>query len=1300
MVESLEPDGPSLEGLQLTGLIGHINPESLGLVVARALNHRGDVSADIRRELDSAIRDSVNVRGFKNSERAPAVKLKEPVLRQLPYSESLFSTVLKTWAASHTVLMDAVSTHLQSRGMTVANPDFAQRRLRSYWPVDDWRFNQDAIIEVHGEFDKGEVALMLCYVAGRMPVHPHDTWEEVEPSGDLAVLNQFRSYLEELSPDAPLWESDLPDFIESVKEILDAKTIERQSAASRRSFNAMVNEFVNQYSSSRLEWLGLARDSWVPPSDLSSFDASEVQARLKTLGNLIDDYEATPVDGPSMDESQRLMAQRSQILQRIRETKFQLDRMLAAERGPDGPPFDGDGQELASQTPIEETNDEATLLRLDVSDGVLDFSPETVRYDMDLESDIERLIVTPVATDSRAAIEVAIESPGGERHLIECSDGAFHVPLLNALQTVVSVRVITQDDKAVQTYTLSATRAALSDIALSNIHLSDGEIAFDPLVGEYGSAVANGVDSLTITPTLSNPHAALRVTASDEAGNVVVVSPLVGGGFKILSLPVGQTLVSIAVLTEEHSVSNTYSIALTRIGSSDASLKSLHISTGIFDFDSTQTDYAVDLPADVDDLDIFARPTHEGATVTATVQLGDRGTSDNLDSQDGAFHISGIEDGRSAIRLSIASEDNRASQTYVIFVTKHARESTDLEQLLWSLVGEDDIAGAYWLARSLESAQLESPVPPSLLMAVQGARWLSPVSDIYVEDLASIVSEVGITNDDDVEVLLGLAASLRSALVAPETNLLAWLSSPKCLPEVEEIVSVVRDFANRGYALRPEFASRPEEDQPLQTLIHEASMEARAWLAEARQHHTKFARANNVWQYLCSDGLLSVILKHAVDDNREHVGIVRNNLSKLDHDGSAIEAINGIDRSLLGNSAPRTPIAGAARTWLLRRMREATSRAMRWCDLVERETATQRQEGHWLLNQVVVLREHLQLQSPQVFDALLRLSTDPNPPAIVASARCAARSFCQLNEYLNVSLQPDQLPIISPITEDLQSIGASINAAREEDSRFGLLQATIARRLLWIPSFDLNDSCLPSNETQLAEWPSNSLSLEDAIRLRIDNDDFRFFDLISSSVALDRLVGLRDLHARELKAAQDTLRYRIAEVRENVNQATNDGVIEYEGAQWNAFVSQLDDIDADQALNFRSIHDSLERIIASVNEDRARRREELIGEWKELSARFSEDADANTEFLAALTDTFALASSLASPDIRVMEDCVSGLRNYRSAEHSVLFLPPWTDQRSGLEEFLTFTSSIADPQSYTTDSKGLRNLLRQLGGEA
>ncbi|HEV8715618.1 MAG TPA: hypothetical protein VGX03_22670 [Candidatus Binatia bacterium] len=122
--------------------------------------------------------------------------------------------------------------------------------------------------------------------------------------------------------------------------------------------------------------------------------------------------------------------------------------------------------------------------------------------------------------------------------------------------------------------------------------------------------------------------------------------------------------------------------------------------------------------------------------------------------------------------------------------------------LLWSCIAADDLPMAYWLARSLRAGGRPCPVPDWLLAAGQGARWLSPPS----EDFAREVLEIVRTHEPDTDEirLVGLAAALRCALLAPNKELVRWLVASDCGPALHNLVSTVTAFLSRGRASRPE----------------------------------------------------------------------------------------------------------------------------------------------------------------------------------------------------------------------------------------------------------------------------------------------------------------------------------------------------------------------------------------------------------------------------------------------------------------------------------------------------------------
>ena len=182
--------------LQISTIFGFMNSEYQEAVIQRAIDSRSKVSTEARRSLNSAIRDGIRVDGYKNADRAPAHYLQEPVLKNVTRSDKFAGAVLKVWAESQDVLGDVVVKHLDDMAMPVKYPDFSGNRFRGTWFSDAWERETNKILERHGEFDKDDIALMLCYVSGKIP-------------GDKKnddVLLQSLDYLRSLPPNASEWD--------------------------------------------------------------------------------------------------------------------------------------------------------------------------------------------------------------------------------------------------------------------------------------------------------------------------------------------------------------------------------------------------------------------------------------------------------------------------------------------------------------------------------------------------------------------------------------------------------------------------------------------------------------------------------------------------------------------------------------------------------------------------------------------------------------------------------------------------------------------------------------------------------------------------------------------------------------------------------------------------------------------------------------------------------------------------------------------------------------------------------------
>ena len=849
-------------------------------------------------------------------------------------------------------------------------------------------------------------------------------------------------------------------------------------------------------------------------------------------------------------------------------------------------------------------------------------------------------------------------------------------------------------------------------MSLSDIRVSDGTLDFSPTQNNYTINLDNEVESLAITPVTDHVDVTFDLDVLTPDGERIEGLESDRGTFIVPSLKVGQTVISINIIAEDPICSETYTLAVTRapnslvtpILSSDASLEGLQLLGTPLEFPSGVTQINIDLPEELESLTIVPETAHAAATVVLAAVLSDGTTVDGLMSDGGGFAIAGdaLGNGDLALHVTVTAEDNETTQTYTVFAKR--RPVHDVPAILWALVAQDDLAGAYWVARSMIAQGLNPPAPPQVLKALQGARWLSPDSDRYVGDLFDIVGEFEAMDDNDVQTLLRLSAGLLPSLIAPETNLLAWLSTPRCLQAIESIVSPIKAFAAAGNPLRPEHITGDDGLQHLQGLIMEASAEAQKWLEEAPKYQTRFFRAVRVWLYLCGEGVLNQMLTPVSQDRRNQIDTVQGYIDVLNQDGYA-EVIKQAENLIGGRTSRQGDIVGNARDWLVKRIEEAKDRATTWCDHVSREvSARPGRLDRRLQEQVSTLRSQLQAACPSVFEALHELGSEGNPQDFAASARCATHSLQQLADYLNIDIQHEPLEELAPIVRDLKVINLPGRSASNQSNGVEQLEIAISRWLLWVPSIEIDEACLPMSDDSLvdtarvtASLHQGNVSLENALQSRMDHRDFRFSDLLMSGLPRETLDHNRDRYLAGLTIERNTLREAVELTRSAVDQAEKDGVIEFEGPQWNKHQHTLDDFDVETVLNFGPVYGSLEAIKKELHEERMQRRKELLEEWQALMHESAGDLDLNGDFLKEVSSTFEKASGTDSLDIRVTEDCVSRLRNHQSGEEDSVAQATreGTEPRS-LEEFLKFYEAIGKPSVHTEDSNGLRNLAREL----
>ncbi|MFE5430053.1 cadherin-like beta sandwich domain-containing protein [Peribacillus simplex] len=185
-----------------------------------------------------------------------------------------------------------------------------------------------------------------------------------------------------------------------------------------------------------------------------------------------------------------------------------------------------------------------SLSRLEIEGIALDqkFSEDVHDYSSAVGNDVEKINLLAASPNENAAIYV---------NGVKMTEGKVKdLPL----QTGMNTFEITVSDGQNETvaYTLKVEKIESDDNLLTSIGLSKGSLTFDSKVTAYNASVENEVQSITVTPTLSDSTAIVKVNGKDATG----------AGVKV-TLPMGKTTVKI-IVTAENGDEKTYTLMITR----------------------------------------------------------------------------------------------------------------------------------------------------------------------------------------------------------------------------------------------------------------------------------------------------------------------------------------------------------------------------------------------------------------------------------------------------------------------------------------------------------------------------------------------------------------------------------------------------------------------------------------------------------------------------------------------------------------------------------------------------------------
>ncbi|MDC0424892.1 BspA family leucine-rich repeat surface protein [bacterium] len=287
-----------------------------------------------------------------------------------------------------------------------------------------------------------------------------------------------------------------------------------------------------------------------------------------------------------------------------------------------------DGSTLAYTVNITRQSNDASLSNLISSIGSLlpVFAPATTAYGVTVPHAATTVTLTPTVNEPNATVVI---------------NGGNPITLSVGLNPI-AVTVTSQDGSTTLTYTVTVTRLPSSDATLSNLISSIGTLTpgFAPATTAYSFTVANAVTTLTLTPTVNEPNA----TAVVNSGNPITFA-------------VGANAIPVEVTAQDGTTTITYTVTVTRLPSSDATLSNLTSSTGTLtpSFAPAATAYSFTVANAVTTLTLT--PTVNDPNATVVVNNG---------------NPIALAVGANPILVEVTAQDGTTKITYTVTVTRAA----------------------------------------------------------------------------------------------------------------------------------------------------------------------------------------------------------------------------------------------------------------------------------------------------------------------------------------------------------------------------------------------------------------------------------------------------------------------------------------------------------------------------------------------------------------------------------------------------------------------------------------------------
>ena len=473
---------------------------------------------------------------------------------------------------------------------------------------------------------------------------------------------------------------------------------------------------------------------------------------------------------------------------------------------------------------------------LTVSQGTLvpDYDPDAKMYDVNVDHGISAITVTATAAAEDVGATVAITPNGGS-----------NVALAAGARTAIRITItaedgVTEDAYMVHVYRKRAT--SLDDATLSALSLSAGTLspAFMSDTIEYNARVANSVDEVTVSATLSdNAGGGLVEVETPGPDASCTGADNVDAMANKVSLDAGDNTTICVTATAEDGSTKVYSIIVYRIRanpSTDSNLAVFAITEAArvitdLDGDGEADTVEIDGTASANTLSVLTDMNPDvvyrvrQVTVTATAVIGSTVTILPADSETGTLgHQVNLSPGaETMIIVTVQPEDSAVpSKTYTANVyRKNVPGSESDDATLSSLMLSGGVLTPVFASGTMEYEAAVGRTEMTTVSAI--ATHIGAQSSVQIGTRTGDVFDEGDDADDDIdgwqvaltdgqEVTIAVKVTaedgettetytVTTTLVAGGTLLEMYDSNEDSLIDLTEVSAAIDDFFARRLSL-------------------------------------------------------------------------------------------------------------------------------------------------------------------------------------------------------------------------------------------------------------------------------------------------------------------------------------------------------------------------------------------------------------------------------------------------------------------------------------------------------------------